>query len=311
MANGKNNRRKVAETLVIIIIVLVGSFFGLYPDNGIDVNVDTEANGELILTMLDVGQADSFLLVQDGEIALVDCGTKSRGDDVVKFLKENEIDKIDYLFATHPHEDHLGGMLEVITNIEVGTIVIPEFEKGKVVSSWYKTLMQELGNEKYNIKHPEVGDIYKLGDAKIKVVGPMTKYPKEVNNYSTVLKVSFGEMDVLMTGDAEDDAEKEILQSGEAIDAEILKVGHHGSDTSSCEEFLDAVNPEYALISAGFGNRFDHPIKSTMDNLKKRNILVYRTDESGSVTVRITSKEAIFDKEYGDYLSGEELEKSR
>ena len=139
------------------------------------------------------------------------------------------------------------------------------------------------------------------------VIGPLSEPKDNLNNYSIVMKVTFGDMDVLMTGDAEKDVEKEILSSGVNLDAEILKVGHHGSNTSSSEDFLDAINPDYALISCKVGNKHDHPTADTMTKLKERDIDVYRTDESGTVIVTITSDSITFNTDPDDYRSGIEL----
>lgn len=264
--------------------------------------------GELILTMIDVGQADSFLLEQDGKRALVDCGTRYTGKDVVEYLNENGITYIDYVFGTHPHDDHMGGMYDVITSVDVGKVIIPEVEAGTSTANWYIKLMAELGTGNYEVEYPEVGDIYYLGDATITVIGQLSDAGGNTNNYSTVMKVSFGDMDVVLTGDAETEVEEVILQSGQDISAEILKVGHHGSDTSTSDDFLDAVNPQYALISSKVGNKYEHPIKSTMNKLKDRNIEVYRTDECGTVVLTITATNVTFSCEPGDYLSGPELE---
>ena len=232
-------------------------------ENIVTQNVD----GELMLHMIDVGQADSFLLIQGNETALIDCGTRSTGKDVVDYLNSIGITKLDYVFGTHPHDDHMGGMYEVITNFEVGKVIIPEAKNAQITSNWYAKLMKELKTGKYEVEYPEVGEVYNLGDATMKVIGPMGEPNDNINNYSTVLKVSFGEMDIIMTGDAETEVENEILQSGENVDAEILKLGHHGSDTSTSEEFLEAVSPQYGLISAKVGNKYEHPIKSTMEKL--------------------------------------------
>ena len=337
MANGKNGRKKhPVRTIVIIILLILSSVLGIeisgpWPDL-VDYDLVTEApiatpaithqatqkpkpevlvdqKGELVLTMIECGQADSFLLEQNGMVALVDCGTRFTGEDVAAYLKQKGITRIDYVFCTHPHDDHQGGLHHIISNFEVGKVIMPEVEAGKVTANWYISVMKELKDGKYTVEHPEVGDIHKLGDATITILGPITKTSKELNNYSTVMMVSFGQMDILMVGDAEKEVELELLEAGTELDVEILKVGHHGSDTSSSDEFLDAVSPEYALISCKLGNKHDHPIESTMDKFEARGIEVYRTDESGTVVVRITSTEATFDTEPDSYLSGVELEK--
>lgn len=323
MSNGKNGRKALSKLLTTFAIILVFMFLEciLYgtQENGTigdtnnssnkeEVSNVQSAEGELTLIMIDVGQADSFLLVQDGKTALIDCGTRSTGEDVVEYLKSQGITRLDYVFGTHPHDDHMGGMYDVITNFEIGKIIIPETKLGEITSNWYMKLMQEFKNGLHDVEYAKLGKVYNLGGATMKIIGPISEPDGNLNNYSIVLKVSFGDMDVIMTGDAETVVEKEILESGENIDAEILKVGHHGSDTSSSEEFLDAITPEYALISAKIGNMYKHPVESTMEKLENRDIEVYRTDENGTVVVTITADDISFSCNPGDYLSGTELE---
>ena len=264
-------------------------------------------DGTLELTMIDVGQADSFFFEQGDSTALIDCGTRSTGKDVVQYLKDQGITKIDYVFGTHPHDDHMGGMYDVITNFEVGTIVLPDVTD-TITTNWYLKLMNEISTGNYTTEYAEVGTIYNIGDATFEIIGPINAPTGNLNNYSTVIKVSFGEMDVIMTGDAEKDVEADILRTGIDLNAEILKVGHHGSDTSTSTAFLDAINPQYALISAKVGNKYNHPTAETMQSLEDRNIEVYRTDECGTVVATITTDSVTFSTSPGDYLSGPELE---
>lgn len=325
MSNDKSGRYKLVNSLMAIILLIVAAFFGinLVPIGNENPKQPTQTvqqeqnqnsqvgelkDEKLVVHMIDVGQADCFLLVQDETTALVDCGTRSTGEDAIAYIKELGITQLDYVFGTHPHDDHMGGMYDVITSFEIGTIVIPKVKAGDVTSNWYQKLMQEISTGKYAVNYVNVGDEFELGVADMKVIGPINDPEGELNNYSTVLKVSLGEIDMIMTGDAEKEVEKDILNSGENIEAEILKLGHHGSDTSTSEEFLNAINPDYALISCKLGNKYEHPTKSTMELLEERNIEVYRTDESGTVVVTITSDDVSFSCEPGDYLSGVELE---
>lgn len=326
MAIDKSGRKKrnPIVTILLVIVVLAGSFFGLWeigdfiPSDTTTPTTETSppntestkppevlVDGALTVIMIDVGQADSFLLIQDGKTALIDCGTRYDGDEILAFLSSLNITRLDYVFGTHPHDDHMGGMLEVIQGIEVGKLVVPEVEKGKVTSNWYKTLEKAYAN--FNVVRPKVGDVYKLGDATMKVLGPIDTTPSNVNNYSTILMVSFGEMDILFTGDAETSLEKDLLDSGVNLDAEILKIGHHGSDTSSSDAFLDAVSPEYGLLSTAIGNKHDHPIGEIMDKYEDRGIEIYRTDQSGTVTLTITATDVEFSCEPGDYRDGIEM----
>ena len=329
MSNGRNQKKTGIAVWIVIASFIVLYFLGiniyditLGPSDESNETIGTtetttqmpemaNPSGELTLTMIDVGQADSFLLVQDGKTMLVDCGTRSTGEDVVKYLNEQGITRLDYVIGTHPHDDHMGGMYDVITNFEIGKIIMPEVEVGKVTTNWYVKLMQEIKQGAYELEYAKLGAVYDLGEANFKIIGPIENDESNLNNYSIVLKVTFGDMDVIMTGDAETKVERDIIDSGEALDAEILKVGHHGSDTSSSDEFLDAVSPIYALISAKVGNKYEHPIKSTMQKLEKRKIEVYRTDENGTVVATITAHDVKFSTAPGDYLSGTELEEAK
>ena len=268
----------------------------------------TEVTGELKLHMIDVGQADSFLFVKGDKVALVDCGTRSTGKDAVEYIKSLGITRIDYVFGTHPHDDHMGGMYDIITNFEIGKIIIPQVKEGQVTANWYIKLMKQILEKNYEVEYSKTGNEYSLGDAKIQIVWQSELEQDNVNNYSNIIKVCLGDMDVLMTGDAETEIEEEVLRSGVQIDAEILKVGHHGSDTSSSDIFLDDVNPDYGLISCKVGNKYEHPTKDTMEKLQQREVEVYRTDECGTVIATITPSGVTFNCEPGDYLSGSELE---
>lgn len=318
MSNDKGGQKKLQKFgailifFITLVILSVNSNFTNQntstPSQNEENSIHSQTpNGEFYLTMIDVGQADSFLFVQNGKYALVDCGTSSTGKDVVKYLKKLGITKLDFVFGTHPHDDHMGGMYDVITSFDVGKIIIPEIKKGDVTTNWYIKLMSHITSNNYEVEYAKVGNTYTLGDAIFYIIGPKSTPSNNLNNYSTVMKVTFGQMDIIMTGDAEKEIERELLESGINIDAEVLKIGHHGSDTSTSDEFLKAVSPDYALISTKVGNKYNHPIKSTMDKLKQNDIFVYRTDENGTVTATITSNNIKFSSTPGSYLSGTEL----
>lgn len=322
MVNTKNGRKKkltkallaiIILVLVIIVETVITSDKQQEPEqpnisNSQTQEQPTEVTGELKLHMIDVGQADSFLFVKGDEVALVDCGTRSTGKDAVEYIKSLGITRIGYVFGTHPHDDHMGGMYDIITNFEIGKIIIPQVKEGQVTANWYIKLMKQIVEKNYEVEYSKTGNEYSLGDAKIQIVWQSELEQDNVNNYSNIIKVCLGDMDVLMTGDAETEIEEEVLRSGVQIDAEILKVGHHGSDTSSSDIFLDDVNPDYGLISCKVGNKYEHPTKDTMEKLQQREVEVYRTDECGTVIATITPSGVTFNCEPGDYLSGSELE---
>lgn len=322
MANAKNGRKKKLTKALLAIVILVLAIIVEYVITSDEQQVPeqpnisnsqtqeqpTQATGQLKLYMIDVGQADSFLFVKGDKVALIDCGTRSTGKDAVEYIKGLGITRIDYVFGTHPHDDHMGGMYDIITNFEIGKIIMPKVKDEQVTKNWYIKLMKQIVDGNYEVEYSKTGNEYYLGDAKIQIVWQSELEQDNVNNYSNIIKVSFGDMDVLMTGDAETEIEEEVLRSGVQIDAEILKVGHHGSDTSSSDEFLDEIDPDYGLISCKVGNKYEHPTKNTMEKLQQREIEVYRTDECGTVIATITLSGVTFNCQPGDYLSGPELE---
>lgn len=324
----KSKRRNPITTLIIILVMIIAAYFGidltgLIPEDFANIPVaevtkpsssETIASiqtdeEQLIITMLDVGQGDSFLLESDGKVMLIDCGEAEYAEEILAYLKKEGITRIDEFYGTHYHDDHIGAMYDIITNndIQIGTIYLPKIEEGLQTADWYLGLKTELRQGGHNVKYVVLGEEYQFGYATVKVIGPISDPGDELNNYSTILLVSLGEMDILFTGDAEKTVEKDLIASGENIDVEILKIGHHGSNTSSSAAFLDATSPDYALISCGLGNIHKHPTETIMERLESRNIEVYRTDEAGTIVVTITRNGATFSTEPGDYLSGTEL----
>lgn len=261
----------------------------------------------LYLYMIDCGQGDCFLLEYNHQFAMIDCGDNQK--KVLDFLKNKKVDELQFIVATHPHDDHIGAMEAVLDNYKCNLIYIPKTHTDVQVSDWYINLRSKMRSKKIPVVNPKENDKFMLGDVEFNVLEQFT--PKEadydVNNYSTVIKCSYGKNDILFMGDAEKEVEKQILKEGDEVKAKILKVGHHGSTTSTTKEFLDAVSPEYALISCGLENKFNHPTQKVLDRLKENEVSVYRTDENGSVKVTITKTTIHFDCEPGDYKDGPTL----
>ena len=288
-----------------------GDSFGYHVDI-IEEPITVVPEGELLYVhMINCGQADSFLFEQSGQYGLIDCGTRSTGKDVVTYLQNHGVNELQFIVGTHPHDDHMGGMEKVLENFTCNQIYIPKVETGLVTTNWYLSLMQKIKTDKLNLTNPKVKDSFKLGNAVFTVVGQLTpsEAGQNVNNYSTVIKVSFGEIDILMTGDAEVPVEKKMLESNVSLNCEILKVGHHGSTTSTSTEFLENVSPEYALISCGRGNKYDHPCEETLAKLKNDDVILYRTDENDDVIITISQNSIAFEEEPGDYIDGPSLAK--
>ena len=217
------------------------------------------------------------------------------------------ITSIDILIGTHPHDDHMGGMASVIRNFEIGVIYTPYTTNKNITTSWYMEFLDAVDEKNVEWKYPTVGENIKFGEADIQILAPNSSEYEDLNNYSIVTLISYGQVSILGMGDAENLSEDEILDTGVDIQAQILKVGHHGSSSSTSEKFLEAVKPNYAIISAKIGNTYNHPAKKVMKLLEKKNISVYRTDESGTIVMTTNGKDIEFDKEPGDYLSGPEL----
>ena len=270
-------------------------------------------NGLLNLHMIDCGQGDSFLFEQSGKYALIDCGTRSTGKNVVEYLQKEGVTELQFIVGTHPHDDHMGGMEEVLKNFKCNQIYMPKVDSNLVTTNWYLSLMKKIKQDKLKVTNLKVYDNFMLGDACFTVVGQLTakEAGDNLNNYSTVIKVSMGDMDILMTGDAETPVESKMLANNMPIDCEILKLGHHGSTTSSSKKFLQAVSPEVAIVSCGIGNKYNHPCEETLNKLEQDKIPLYRTDENGDVVITISLEDITFHEPPGDYIDGPTLAKMK
>jgi len=232
--------------------------------------------GTLRAHFIDVGQGDSELLqLPNGQTMLIDAG-----GDVRSYLQTLGIQKIDYLVATHPHADHIAYMEEVITNFNIGAIYMPRVSH---TSKTFENMLLAIQRKGLSIKTAKAGvTILNEGNLNINIVAPVKDTYDDLNNYSTVIKVVYGSTSMLFTGDAEALSEGQITAN---IDADVLKVGHHGSSTSSSNSFLNRVTPKIAVISCGAGNSYGHPHSETLQKLNSRNVEIYRTDLNGTIVI--------------------------
>jgi competence protein ComEC len=229
---------------------------------------------------LDVGQGDSAFIKVGENAMLIDAGDRGYGQGIVNYLKAQGVQKLNYLILTHPHADHIGGAAEVIKSIEVERIVMP---KATHTSKIFENLLLAIQNKGLKITPPSPGSEYKLGEASFVILAPNSLSYKSINNHSVVTKIVFGNTSFLFTGDAESVSENEMLNKGFNLESNVLKVGHHGSNTSTSEKFLKAVNPEYAVISVGEGNSYGHPTQTILGRLNSYGVKVYRTDKTGTI----------------------------
>jgi len=274
--------KKKTITFIIIIIGAILAFLSDYMPK--EYKEMPKINEHLRVTFLDVGQGDSTLLeLPNGEVMLIDAGNPEDGEKIVSQIKEKGYDRIDYLIATHPHADHIGGMAEIVESFEIGKIYMPK--KSHNISS-FERLVDAAIEKKLSITEAKSGVMVMESDnLKISILSPMSGSYDDLNNYSAVVKAEYGATAFLFMGDAEKQVEYELLSSGLNLSADVLKVGHHGSGTSSTGKFIRAVRPIYGIISCGKDNDYGHPHSKVLDILNENSIDVLRTDKSGNIVI--------------------------
>lgn len=241
----------------------------------------------------DVGQGDSiYLKLPNGEDILIDGGDNSHGDDVVKYLKDLQVDDLEAIISTHPDADHSGGLDIVLQNFKVKSVYAPKVNHD---TQTFLDFVAEVKNQKLKIKPIKSGLKLPFDSVDTVFVSPVEEYGSNLNDWSAVLKLSFKDTSFLFTGDATIKSEKDMINSKQDLTADVLKLGHHGSDTSSSNAFLKAVNPKYAIISVGKKNRYGHPKKSVIEQINKLKIDIYRTDKNGTIVVTSDGKNITFE----------------
>ncbi len=286
---GKN--KKILYLIAIIIIAAVSVFsrysdkiFGEYPET----YITQEQNGSAAFEVhyIDVGQGDSSLIICDGETMLIDAGENGHEIDVLNYLRTHGIEKLDYIVASHQHSDHIGGLPEVLDEIGTDNLIMPRLTKEQTpTNSTYTAFLKSVQNSGAKVIASKVGATYTLGSASFEILGPVTDDAEDINNMSVMVKLTYGENTFLFTGDAEKEEEREIIATGADLDCDVLKVGHHGSGTSSCTDFLDAVTPEICVIQVGADNDYGHPHENIVERLMKYADDVYRNDLCGDIVV--------------------------
>ncbi|MBR1422465.1 MAG: MBL fold metallo-hydrolase [Ruminococcus sp.] len=231
---------------------------------------------------IDVGQGDATLVISDGHAMLIDSGDVDRTDKVVWYIRNQGITELDCVIATHPHSDHIGEMCDVIDSYDIDKFIMPDFpEKLTPTSYVYENMLISLDNKGLGITVAEDSE-FTLGTCKVKLFTAKGTYD-DLNNYSVLVKVTDGDNSFLITGDCENEEEKEMIAKGFDLSAKVLKVGHHGSSTSSSYEFLDEVLPRYSVISCGYDNSYGHPSDQTVSRLQKYSRDIYITSRDGTV----------------------------
>lgn len=273
----KYSRHKYIYYIIISIILLFQLLLNSYDDN-----IKKNNSGKLVVDFIDVGQGDAILITSlDGTTMLIDAGDNSEENRIVQYLKGQGIQKIDYVVGTHPHADHIGGLDAVIENFEIGQIYMP---KKSHTTKTFKDVLLAVKNKAYTIQTAKAGVKFELGPGvNIEMVAPVGDTYEEMNNYSAVIRLSYNDISFLFTGDAEKISEYEMLELQHALKSTVLKVGHHGSVTSTTEEFLQEVDPQYAVIFSRKNNDYGHPHRETIEKLDAANIEYFNTQISGTI----------------------------
>ncbi len=257
------------------------------------------ADSTFEINFFDVGEADSTLVMCDGQAMLIDGGNPGSSQFLYSYLQQNGIKYLDYMVCTHAHEDHVSGLAGALNYATVGTAFAPVTEYDTRAFNSFVKYLEQQGK---SITIPSAGDTFTLGSAKVEIVGPvdMSLAENNENNSSIVVKIIYGDTAFLITGDAEEIEEQSILDAGYDVKSTVLRVGHHGSYTSTSESFLKAVAPEYCVISVGQGNAYDHPHDEVMNRIAAYGATVYRTDMNGDITCASDGKTVRFSTEKND-----------
>lgn len=256
--------------------------------------INPEAFASMEVSYIDVGQADSILIKKGSHAMLIDGGNVADGDTVVSYIKSRGITTLDYVVATHPHEDHIGGLSDVINGFNVGKVIMP----GAVTTTKaYENLLKAIGSKNPSITKPVYGTSYDLGGATFTILAPNADSYNDLNDCSVVLRLVNGSNSFLFTGDAGTISESEMLSKNTSIlKSDVLKVSHHGSSTATSQAFLDAVNPKYAIISVGVDNDYGLPDQEVIDRLASKNISILRTDKQGTIVSTSNGHTIVFNQ---------------
>jgi len=293
-SGAKGGKKGMLPIILLILVVVVGAglawHFGLL-DGFLEGTGDppppavVAVDGQLEMHFIDVGQADGVLIIADnGDTMLIDAGDhRGSGQRLVEYIQGLGITELTYVIGTHPHADHIGGMDIVLNTFSIGTLLIPPVSHTTRV---YERMIQAVENHNITTRAPAAGDIINLGGAVFTVIHPGADDDwRNLNDWSVSVHMAFGATSMIVTGDAEHPAEAAMMATGLNLSSDILRVGHHGSRTSTGQEFFEAVDPTIAVIQVGEGNRYNHPHDCVMERLETAGVRIYRNDHHGDIII--------------------------
>ncbi len=269
-------QNRIAGVLLLALLFIVVYYFSMKENRSDTVN----QAGSMEVHFIDVGQGDAILIEADHSAMLIDSGDFSKHSVLTDYLDSQNITKLDYVIATHPHIDHIGSLDSVLKTYEVEKIILPDVLH---TTKTYENLLDTIEKRNLSVTKAQVGNLYYLGSASFTILAPNSSNYEDVNNSSIVIRLCYGKSTFLFTGDAETPSEEEMLASGMDLSADVIKLGHHGSAYSSGKKFIEAVNPTYAVVSVSGDNDYGHPHPRTLRTINRQNIKLYRTDKQGTI----------------------------
>ncbi|MFY9213394.1 MAG: MBL fold metallo-hydrolase [Tissierellaceae bacterium] len=288
--------RYIILGIILILFLLAGCSLTIETQAGPPISEESF----LKVHFIDVCQGDATLIQQINQDntynMLIDAGNNGDGEYLVEYLKDQGVETLDHIIGTHPHSDHIGGLDDVIKGFQVGAIIMP---KVMANTRTFEEVMEAVSDKGLSITSPVPGTSYPLGEAEFTILAPNSDDYASLNDYSIANRLVFGSNSFIFTGDAEALSEEEILNNFNKRDlaSDVFKLAHHGSSTSNTEDFLEAINPSYGIISCGQDNSYGHPHREIMAQLKARNILVFRTDLHGTIVINSDGKDISIETE--------------